>query len=203
MTRSRLMGDGLDVSSGTNRPAALDTKRSLGIFHSSHTESRADYSFGMINMGPRQAQGHQVKALVGVGMLERSNVGGSAASGRNAVASSGPVQIATSSRTRPPGLHGAKTLEDLTRRKREYMRRWRADPNNRAHDLLNRLKWQYQRKLKSALASMPMVNATAGRPPRCGFCHLLPAISAVKRLKCSDASRDGYVEELVLYCGKC
>lgn len=144
-----------------------------------------------------------MNALSQVGRIERSDTGGLDVSGGYGIGAARKVAKVTSSSTRPRRLKGAKSLEEFRRLKREYMRQWRADPRIRPQDMMNRLKWHYQRKLRSALDCTPKVRSDACQKPLCGFYHQLPAISTVRRLKCSDVSRNGYVEELVLYCGEC
>jgi hypothetical protein len=188
---------------GATRPMVTETERSLNVFRSACSDPGTKRPLGILNTPSPRAQEHQSNAPVGMGKVERSKTGEAEANGRSSAGSHGTGGKAGSNGTRSRRLKGVQTLEDLRRYKREYMRQWRADPRNRMQDWLNRLRWHSQRKLRSALASARLANAKPSRAPLCGLCHLSPAITTVKRLKCSENSRDGYVEEQVLYCGEC
>jgi hypothetical protein len=203
MPHSRLAEGRLVQCKGATRPAAAESERSLKVFRSAYSDSRMKRPLGILNTPSRRVQEHPSNALMDMGNLERSNRGEAAVNGRNAARSHGTGGKANSNSTGSRRLKGLRTLEDLRRYKREYMRHWRADRRNRTNDWMKRLRWHYQRKLRSALRSAGMVNAKPSRAPLCGFCHLLPAITTVKRLKCCEIARGGYVEELVLYCGEC
>lgn len=177
-----------------------DEERPLCVFRRPSLDSSTTRSLGMLNTWSRGVQEHPSNAQV---EYEPSSSGEAVVSSRSAAGSSGTEAKASSNDTLSRRIKKIQTLEVERRHKREYMRQWRAHPRNRTKDWTNRLKWHYQRKLRSALGSGRVTSAKAGRAPLCGFCHLLPAITTVKRLKCCEFAMGGYVEELVLYCGEC
>jgi hypothetical protein len=84
----------------------------------------------------------------------------------------------------------AHLAEERRRYKREYMRRWRADPLHRGRERANRERSQYKRKLRKA----------ARRGPACGFCHQRRPKWKVVRLR---PIAQGFVKVVVPYCGQC
>lgn len=203
MPRSSPVEDRLVPSKGATKQAAAGMEQSPGVFRSAYSGSCTKCSLRMLNTPSRRVQGHPSNSLADMGKFRRPNRGEALVSGSNAAGSSGTVAKASFDDTLSRRLRGVQTLEDVRRSKREYMRQWRADPLHRTQDWMNRLKWHYQRKLRSALGSTGAMGAKRGRAPLCGFCHQLPAITTVKRLKCCEVARGGFVEEQVLYCGEC
>lgn len=80
--------------------------------------------------------------------------------------------------------------EERRRYKREYMRRWRADPLHRDRERANRERSQYKRKVREAVR----------RGPACGFCHARRPKWKVVRLRPVER---GFIKVVVPYCGQC
>lgn len=91
--------------------------------------------------------------------------------------------------------------EQKKRYKREFMRRWRANPQHRFRESLLRSQWNYERKKRQAEKLSSHMNSRG--EIRCGICGKLPPVTEVVRLRVSECSPDGYVEVRVPYCGSC
>ena len=76
---------------------------------------------------------------------------------------------------------------------REYMRRWRSDPQNLERERVNRQHSHYLRKVREATSDRPL----------CGFCHQRPPVCRVRRLDVVQGRRGGFVAVSVPYCGRC
>ncbi len=76
---------------------------------------------------------------------------------------------------------------------REYMRRWRSNPQNLERERVNRQHSYYSRKVREATSDGPL----------CGFCHQRPPVCRVRRLEVVQGRPGGFVEVSVPYCGRC
>jgi len=92
-------------------------------------------------------------------------------------------------------------LERKRRYKREFMRKWRANPHHRFHESLLRSRWNYERKKRDAAHLTSHMNARG--EVKCGICGKLPPVNEVVRLRVSECSPNGYLEVRVPYCGTC
>lgn len=104
-----------------------------------------------------------------------------------------------SRRERKSGENAA--LEQKRRYKREFMRKWRANPHHRFRERLLRSHWNYERKKREA--EQPVSHRNARGELKCGICGKLPPVTEVVRLRVSECSPDGYVEVRIPYCGTC
>ncbi len=88
-------------------------------------------------------------------------------------------------------VHAAddRLAEERRRYKREYMRRWRADPHHHERERANRERSQYSRKVRDVRGG-----------PLCGFCHQRRPKSKVVRLRPVER---GFINVVVPYCGQC
>ena len=86
--------------------------------------------------------------------------------------------------------------------KREYMRRWRADPGHQAHERGKRKEWYHDRKSRETQQGCGPYMNDCGEPV-CGFCHLRPSLETVVRLQVCDSAPGGYVKVRIPYCGQC
>ena len=93
------------------------------------------------------------------------------------------------------------SLEEKRRYKREFMRRWRANPRHRLRESLNRTQWAYARKKRQAEAHVSHTNARGEL--KCGICGKLPPVTEVVRLRVSESAPKGYVEVRIPYRGNC
>jgi hypothetical protein len=92
-------------------------------------------------------------------------------------------------------------LERKRRYKREFMRKWRANPRHRFRESLLRSRWNYERKKRDAAHLTSHMNARGEL--KCGICGKLPPVTEVLRLRVSECSPNGYVEVRIPYCGTC
>ena len=76
------------------------------------------------------------------------------------------------------------------RYKRNYMRRWRADPRHYDRERASRERSYYNRKVRNRRRSRNV----------CGFCHQRPPKSKVLRLMPVE---EGFIPIFVPYCGHC
>jgi hypothetical protein len=95
----------------------------------------------------------------------------------------------------------SSALERKRQYKREFMRRWRANPHHRLRESLLRTQWTYERKKRDA--ARPSTHTNARGELKCGICGKLPPVTEVVRLRVSEAAPDGYVEVRIPYCGTC
>jgi hypothetical protein len=86
--------------------------------------------------------------------------------------------------------------------KREYMRRWRADPGHQSHERGKRKEWYHDRKSRQAQQSRSSYANDCGEAV-CGFCRLRLSLKTVVRLQICDSAPGGYVEVRIPYCGQC
>ena len=87
--------------------------------------------------------------------------------------------------------HEAYLREVQRQRNREYMRRWRADPENRLKELGRRIRNNAHRKQQRQRYSLQNV---------CGFCHARLAKERVERLVVNGSA---FRVVNVPYCGQC
>lgn len=92
-------------------------------------------------------------------------------------------------------------VERKRRYKREFMRRWRANPDHRMRESLMRRKWNYDRKKRDASQLPPEINTRGNM--KCAICGMLPPVTEVVRLRVSQTAPGGYVEVRLPYCGHC
>lgn len=88
------------------------------------------------------------------------------------------------------------TRAEQRRRKREYMRRWRA-----AHPEQEARIWA-KRKAATVVDVAQVREADESRTA-CGFCGKRAPVDWVLRLRVSDEAESGYEEIRVPYCGLC
>lgn len=92
---------------------------------------------------------------------------------------------------RAVSLQEERQQEALRRDKREYMRRWRSDPENRARVMAMREKQCAKRKLERS-------RETGTRA--CSFCRTHTAVKRIERLIATEA---GFKPVYVLCCTEC
>jgi len=92
---------------------------------------------------------------------------------------------------REVSLQGERQREALRRDKREYMRRWRANPENRARVVAMRDRQCAKRKLQRS-------RDTGART--CSFCRTHAAVRRIERLIATEA---GFKPVYVLCCTEC
>jgi hypothetical protein len=92
---------------------------------------------------------------------------------------------------RAVSLQEERQQEALRRDKREYMRQWRADPENRARVMAMRQRQCAKRKLERS-------RETGAR--MCSFCRRHTAVKRVERLIATDA---GFKPVCVMCCTEC
>jgi len=107
------------------------------------------------------------------------------------------------SRRQEKAMRVAALLQRRRERGREFMRRWRADPEHRDIERERRDQGYIQKKLRSAerLRHRPYTG-THGQP-LCGFCGLGRPVEIVERLQISQDREEEYVKVFVPYCGHC
>ena len=107
------------------------------------------------------------------------------------------------SRRQEKATRVAALLQRRRERGREFMRRWRADPEHRDIEREKRDQGYIQKKLRSAerLRHRPYTG-THGQP-LCGFCGLGRPVEIVERLQISQDREEEYVKVFVPYCGHC
>lgn len=93
--------------------------------------------------------------------------------------------------------------ESLKRRcKRDYMRRWRSDPRNVAHEAAARKRDYYARKCRRVLAQLNA--ATRDHPVRmCGLCGRKNPVCEIERLVIGADALGTFTRVRVPYCGVC
>jgi hypothetical protein len=84
-----------------------------------------------------------------------------------------------------------RDLQRLRVLRRNYMRNWRADPENRQRERKTQVRWRLNQKVKVLSQSSGTV---------CGFCYSRPSIQMVERL---ITTRNGFRRIFVPYCGRC
>ena len=86
--------------------------------------------------------------------------------------------------------------------KRNYMRRWRANPSRQAENRESRQRAYYaQKALRARRYPDPYTNLRGERV--CGYCGNRPAVDDVFRLQICEHAPEGYIEVLIPYCGQC
>ena len=88
-------------------------------------------------------------------------------------------------------LQGERQREALRRDKREYMRKWRANPENRARVAAMRDRQCAKRKLQRSRETGARV---------CSFCRVHTAVKRIERL---IATEEGFKPVYVLCCAEC
>lgn len=88
------------------------------------------------------------------------------------------------------------------RYKREYMRRWRADPRSSQRELLTRLRAELSRRVRPMYGERRLYLNRRGRPV-CGFCWQRQPVKFQERLRISEEARNEFVKVLIPCCGKC
>jgi hypothetical protein len=88
------------------------------------------------------------------------------------------------------------------RYKREYMRRWRADPRNLERELHTRLRAALSRKVGPRYGERRLYLNRQGEAV-CGFCWRRPPVKMQERLRISEGPRNEYVKVLIPCCGEC
>ena len=94
-------------------------------------------------------------------------------------------------------------LEERRRIRREAMRRWRADPLNKAMERKKRREWYYSRQKLQPRRRRTGNNPSGQEKPVCGFCWLRPAITTSVRLQICEEGADEFKEVRIPYCGEC
>lgn len=92
---------------------------------------------------------------------------------------------------REVSLQGERQRDELRRDKREYMRRWRANPENRARVMAMRERQCAKRKLQRS-------RETGER--MCSFCRTHAAVKRIERLV---ATKAGFKAVYVMCCADC
>jgi hypothetical protein len=90
----------------------------------------------------------------------------------------------------------------LRRYKREYMRRWRADPRNMERELHTRLRAALSRKVGPKYGERRLYLNRHGDAV-CGFCWRRQPVKMQERLRISEGPRNEYVKVLIPCCGEC
>lgn len=88
-------------------------------------------------------------------------------------------------------LQGERQREALRRDKREYMRQWRANPENRARVVAMRQRQNAKRKVQRSEESDEKM---------CSFCRTHTAVKRIERLIATEA---GFKPVYVLCCAEC
>jgi hypothetical protein len=76
------------------------------------------------------------------------------------------------------------------------MRKWRANPENRANERLRAINWRWNRTLERCAKRR---HASSGAPQKCAYCHR-NSIMTVER---AAISRGEFIPIRLPYCGEC
>jgi DNA-directed RNA polymerase subunit M/transcription elongation factor TFIIS len=128
-----------------------------------------------------------------------ASIHGNAGAARSSVAAEGRPKRGRPRKYAPARDAASRQAIDEAKRlyNREYMRRWRSDPQNRERDRVNRKEWYYERKERTVRS------VDSGSRSMCGYCHIREAVFEATRLRPSDRDPAGFVEVRIPYCGKC
>jgi hypothetical protein len=101
-----------------------------------------------------------------------------------------------------PALRAA-LREERRARNREYMKKWRANPEHqkierkrRDHDYIIR-----EQRCAERLRLHPYTGVRG--QPQCGFCGLGRPVEIVERLRIAETADGEYLRVLIPYCGHC
>jgi hypothetical protein len=104
---------------------------------------------------------------------------------------------------REKAAHLAVLLQRRRERGREFMRRWRADPEHREVERERRDAGYVQKKVRSAERLRLRPYTGIHGQPLCGFCGLGRPVEIVERLRISQDCEEEYIKVFVPYCGHC
>ena len=93
-------------------------------------------------------------------------------------------------------------VELQKRKKREYMRRWRSNPANAAHEAEARRREYYDRKYRRALAES-LAETRNPAEPVCGMCGRKAPVCEVERFVILADKHGTFAPVRVPYCGVC
>jgi hypothetical protein len=104
---------------------------------------------------------------------------------------------------REKAAHLAVLLQRRRERGREFMRRWRSDPEHREVERERRDAGYVQKKVRSAERLRLRPYTGIHGQPLCGFCGLGRPVEIVERLRISQDCEEEYIKVFVPYCGHC
>jgi hypothetical protein len=112
-----------------------------------------------------------------------------------------PICRASERREKATSL--AILLQRRRERGREFMRRWRADPEHRDIERERRDQGYVKKKLRSSERLRQHPYTGVHGQPLCGFCGLGRPVEIVERLRISQDCEEEYIKVFVPYCGHC
>jgi hypothetical protein len=95
-----------------------------------------------------------------------------------------------------------KRMDARRRYNREYMRRWRADPQNCERERFTRLRAELQRRVRPMFGGRRLFLNRRGRAV-CGFCWRGQPIKMVERLRISETEAREYMKVQIPCCAEC
>jgi hypothetical protein len=131
--------------------------------------------------------------------LRRSEFGNLAQSSKRSI---GRPKLAELAPLSDPNIDNRILLKARREYKREYMRRWRSDPDHQRQERLNREQW-YQRRKEHIPKLLPHARSRRRSRPTCGICRKRAPVTEIVRLQIRDDAPGGYRQVRIPYCGEC